>query len=127
MVERRWADALEPSTRLAADAVRAKPAVIVSAGPDATRAAQQATSTIPIVMIASSDPRVMGVASLAHPGGNLTGLTIGPPEVTSEERLQLVKGALPALTRLAVITRGQPVPASITVEVSIGASDRFGR
>jgi ABC-type uncharacterized transport system substrate-binding protein len=46
---------------------------------------------------------VLGVASLAHPGGNLTGLTIGQPEVTSEKRLQLIKEALPALGRVAVL------------------------
>ena len=69
---------------LAAEAVRANPSVIFAVGPDAPRAAQQATSIIPIVMIASTDPRVMGVDSLAHPGGNLTGMTIGQPEVASE-------------------------------------------
>src|SRR5262249_59412831 len=72
-------------------------------GPAATRAAQQATSTVPIVMIASTDPRALGVASLAHPGGNLTGLTIGQPEVTSEKRLQLFKEAVPTLVRLTVL------------------------
>jgi putative ABC transport system substrate-binding protein len=76
-VDRRWTEAPERFVDLAADAVRAKPAVMLTAGPDATRAAQRATATIPIVMIASSDPRVMGVVSLARPGGNLTGLTIG--------------------------------------------------
>jgi len=45
----------------------------------------------------------MGVASLAHPGGNLTGLTIGQPEVTSEKRLQLSKEALPTLARVSVM------------------------
>jgi ABC-type uncharacterized transport system substrate-binding protein len=102
-VDRRWADAPEKFIGLAADAVRAKPTVILAAGPDATRAAQQATSAVPIVMIASTDPRVLGVASLAHPGGNLTGLTIGQPEVTSEKRLELVKEALPSLARVAVL------------------------
>jgi putative ABC transport system substrate-binding protein len=102
-VDRRWTDAPEKFIGLAADAVRARPAVIFAAGPEATRAAQQATSTIPIVMIASSDPSVMGVGSLARPGGNLTGLTIGQPEVTTEKRLQLLKEARPALTRVAVV------------------------
>jgi hypothetical protein len=50
-VDRRWADAPEKFIGLAADAVRAKPTVILAAGPDATRAAQQATSAVPIVMI----------------------------------------------------------------------------
>jgi putative tryptophan/tyrosine transport system substrate-binding protein len=127
VVDRRWADAVEPFTRLAADAVRGKPAVILSAGPDATRAAQQATSTIPIVMIASSDPRVMGVASLAHPGGNLTGLTIGPPEVTSEKRLQLVKEALPGLTRVAVVWDVKRGADSGITEATMGAAARVLR
>jgi putative ABC transport system substrate-binding protein len=86
VIDRRSADAPEQFIGLAADVVRAKPAVILTTGPYATRAAQQATSTIPIIMIASTDPRVMGVGSLTHPGGNLTGLTIGQPEVTSEKR-----------------------------------------
>jgi len=101
-VDRWWTDAPETFIRLAADAVRARPAVISAGGPDATRAAQRATSTIPIVMIASSDPSMMGLSSLARPGGNLTGLTIGQPEAT-EKRLQLAKEALPALARVAVL------------------------
>ena len=64
-VDRRWTETPERFVDLAADAVRANPAVMVTAGPDATRAAQGATATIPIVMIASTDPRLMGVASLA--------------------------------------------------------------
>jgi putative tryptophan/tyrosine transport system substrate-binding protein len=102
-IDRRWADAAEKFLALAADALREKPTVILTAGPDATRAARQATSIIPIVMIASTDPRVMGVESLARPGGNLTGFTVGQPEVTSEKRLQLFKEALPALVRLVVL------------------------
>jgi putative tryptophan/tyrosine transport system substrate-binding protein len=103
VIDRRWADVAENFVALAVDTVREKPDVMLAAGPDATRAAQRATSVIPIVMIASSDPRVMGVTSLAHPGGNLTGLTIGQPEVTSEKRLQLIKEALPTLARVAVL------------------------
>jgi putative ABC transport system substrate-binding protein len=127
VVDRQWADAPETFIRLAGDAVQAKPAVILSAGPDATRAAQQATSIIPIVMIASSDPRVMGVASLAHPGGNLTGLTIGPPEVTSEKRLQLIKEALPALTRVAVLWDVKKGPDSGVNDAKMDAAARVLR
>jgi len=114
-VDRRWSDAPEKFAHLAADAVRANPAVILAAGPDATRAARQATSTIPIVMIAATDPRVMGVASFARPGGNLTGLTIGPPETVNEKRLQLLKEALPTVTRVAVlwdVTRSADAPTT---------------
>jgi putative tryptophan/tyrosine transport system substrate-binding protein len=123
-VDRRWADALEEFIPLAADAVRAKPAAILTAGPEATRAARQATSIIPIVMIASSDPRVMGVTSFSHPGGNLTGLTIGPPEVTSEKRLQLIKEALPALTRIAVLWDVKRSSDSGLTEPTMGAAAR---
>jgi putative tryptophan/tyrosine transport system substrate-binding protein len=123
-VDRRWADSLEEFIPLVADAVRAKPAAILTAGPEATRAARQATSIIPIVMIASSDPRVMGVTSFAHPGGNLTGLTIGPPEVTSEKRVQLIKEALPALTRIAVLWDVKRSSDSGLTEPTMGAAAR---
>ena len=103
VIDRRWADTPEAFTALAADALRARPSVILAAGPEATRAAQRATSVIPIVMIGSSDPRVVGVGSLARPGGNLTGVTIGQLEVTTAKRLQLLKEALPALVRVAVV------------------------
>ena len=103
VIDRRWADVAEKFVALAVDTVREKPDVMLAAGPDATRAAQRATSAIPIVMIASSDPRALGVTSFAHPGGNLTGLTIGQPELTTEKRLQLIKEALPTLARVAVL------------------------
>ena len=102
-VDRRWAEDPADFTRLAADAVRAKPTVIFAAGPVATRGARQATSTIPIVMVAATDPRLIGVASFAHPGGNLTGVTVGPPELVNEKRLQLFKEALPAASRVTVM------------------------
>ena len=127
VIDRRWADAPENFIGLAADAVRTKPAVVLTAGPEATRAAQQATSAIPIVMIGSSDPRVMGVSSLAHPGGNLTGLTIGPPELTSEKRLQLVKEALPGLTRVAVVWDVTRASDSGVTEAKMGAAARVLR
>jgi len=128
VVDRRWTDTPEKFSGLAAEIVRIRPAVIFAAGPDATRAAQQATATIPIVMIASSDPGVVGVGSLARPGGNLTGLTIGQPEVISEKRLQLIKEALPALTRVAVLWDvKQSTDASEAVTGRLGAAARaFG-
>jgi len=66
----------------------------------------------------------MGVASLAHPGGNLTGLTIGQPEVTTEKRLQLSKEALPTLTRVAVmwdVNRQTDAGPSITTRMVAAA------
>jgi putative ABC transport system substrate-binding protein len=88
---------------LAADLVQSKVDVIVVDGTVATRAAKGATSNIPIVMAAVADPVGSGlVASLAHPGGNVTGLSLMTPEI-SAKRLQLFKEATPRLTRVAVL------------------------
>jgi putative ABC transport system substrate-binding protein len=76
--------------------------VIVSFGSEATQAAKQATTTIPIVMVAIGDPVRAGfVASLAHPGGNITGNTI-LAEVAAK-RLQLLKLAVPTTSRVAFL------------------------
>ena len=88
---------------LAAELVRLKVDVIVSGGPQTTRSAKQATITIPIVMAADSDPVRNGfVASLAHPGSNITGLATLTPEI-SGKRLELLKETFPRLSRLAVL------------------------
>jgi putative ABC transport system substrate-binding protein len=77
--------------------------IIVTRGPQATRAAKEATSRIPIVMAFDSDPVGMGfVASLARPGGNITGLTSPSPELDGK-RLELLKEMLPRLTRVAIL------------------------
>ena len=87
---------------LAAELVRLKVDVIVTAGGTATRAAKEATSTIPIVMAQDTDPVGNGfVASLARPGGNITGLSTLAPEI-SGKRLEILKEILPKLSRVAV-------------------------
>ena len=87
---------------LAAELVRLKVDVIVSAGPPLTRAAKEATSTIPIVMTVDSDPVANGfVASLARPGGNITGLATLAPELSGKQ-LELLKEIFPKLSRVAV-------------------------
>jgi putative ABC transport system substrate-binding protein len=87
----------------AAELVRLKVDVIVTAGPTDTRAAKEATSAIPIVMAQDSDPIGNGfVASLARPGGNITGLSTLYPEI-SGKRLELLKEIAPRLSRLAVL------------------------
>ena len=103
VVDQRWAERADRFPELAAELVRTNASVILAPGPEATRAATAATSTTPIVMIASADPRTVGVSSLARPGGNLTGLTIGPVEVVFEKRLELFKQAIPGLSRVAVL------------------------
>jgi ABC-type uncharacterized transport system substrate-binding protein len=87
---------------LAAELVQLKVDVIVAGDSAAIRAAQPATSTIPIVMTVSGDPVQAGyVASLARPGGNLTGLSNVSPQLAGK-RLELLIEALPGLSRLAV-------------------------
>jgi putative ABC transport system substrate-binding protein len=88
---------------LASELVRLKPDVIVTTGTPGAVAAMQATKTIPIVMASSADPVGSGlVASLARPGGNVTGFTILGPELEGK-RLELLKQAVPGLSRLAVL------------------------
>jgi putative ABC transport system substrate-binding protein len=88
---------------LASDLVRAKPDVIIAAGGDVAPFAKRATATIPIVMITSADPVQGGlVASLARPGGNVTGVTFVSSELAGK-RLQFLKEAAPAITRVAVL------------------------
>ena len=88
---------------LAADLVQRKVDVIVVDTTVATRAAKRATSTIPIVMATIADPVGTSlVASLAHPGGNVTGLSVMTTDL-SAKRLQLLKEAIPQLTRVAVL------------------------
>jgi putative ABC transport system substrate-binding protein len=89
--------------RLVADLVQTKVDVIVADSTPAAQAAKRATSTIPIVMGFVSDPIGSGlVASLGHPGGNVTGLTIMTTDLTAK-RLQLLKEEIPRLTRVAVL------------------------
>ena len=102
-VERRYAngrsEALQP---FAEELVRAKVEIIVTAGTAATLAAKRATTTIPIVFSAG-DPVLLGlVASLARPGGNLTGISQAGPEVTAKY-LSLLKELLPRLQRIGVL------------------------
>jgi putative ABC transport system substrate-binding protein len=88
---------------LAAELVNLKVDIIFSAGPTVTRPAKEATATIPIVMGFDDDPVGSGfVASLARPGGNITGLSTLSPEVSGKQ-LELLKEIVPKLSRVAVI------------------------
>ena len=89
--------------KLAAELVQLQVDVIIAAGDAAVRAAKQATSTIPIVMLVSGDPVGSGlVASLSQPGGNITGVTALSPRL-SAKRLELLKQAVPTLSHVAVL------------------------
>ena len=88
---------------LAAELVQLKVDVIVTTGPTDTRAAKEATRALPIVMAQDSDPVGSGfVASLARPGGNITGLSTLSPEVSGKQ-LELLKEVAPKLSRVAVV------------------------
>jgi putative tryptophan/tyrosine transport system substrate-binding protein len=101
-----WRDAegkLDRLSERAVELVRLKVDVIVTAAPAPTRATKEATVTIPIVMAFDNDPVGNGfVASLARPGGNITGLSTYYPEITGKQ-LELLKEIVPNLSRVAVL------------------------
>jgi putative ABC transport system substrate-binding protein len=104
VMERRNAEGqLDRLPELAAQLVERKMDVIVTWGVPGTSAAQRATSTIPIVMAEVGDPVRTGlVASLARPGGNVTGLSVMDPDLTGKQ-LQLLKEAAPQISRVAIL------------------------
>src|SRR6266478_4282921 len=104
VIEWRYAEGkLDRLPALAAELVRLKVDVIVTSGPTVTRAAKEATNMIPIVMAFDNDPVGSGVvASLARPGGNITGLSILAPEISGKQ-LELLKEIVPRLSRVAVL------------------------
>ena len=103
-LEVRWGEGkLDRMLPLAAELVALKLDVIVAAASPSVVAAHQATRTIPIVMPVSSDPVADGlVASLAHPGGNITGLSMMAPEM-GEKRLQLLRETFPEGSRAVAV------------------------
>jgi putative ABC transport system substrate-binding protein len=104
VIESRWAEGkYERYPALAADLVRLKVDVIVAVGGRASQDAQQATRTIPIVMSVTIDPLGTGlVASLARPGGNVTGLSLMASEVVGKQ-LELLKEVVPKVSRVALL------------------------
>jgi ABC-type uncharacterized transport system substrate-binding protein len=122
VIESRSAGALDRLNELATELVRLKVDVIVTRGPPATRAAKAATATIPIVMTQDPDPVANGfVASVARPGGNITGLSSLAPE-TSGKQLELLKETVPKLSRVAVLsTSTNPGQALQLREIGLAA------
>ncbi|TMH27452.1 MAG: ABC transporter substrate-binding protein [Betaproteobacteria bacterium] len=107
VIDYRWAaEREEQLPALAAELVALNVEVIVTSATPAVNAAKRATSTIPIVIAAVADPVGSGlVASLGHPGGNVTGMTLLSTELAGK-RLQLVHEILPRATRIAVLALG---------------------
>ena len=104
VIEWRYAEGkLDRLPALAAELVRLKIDIIGTGSPATTRAAKEATVTIPIVMAQDTDPVANGfVASLARPGGNITGLSTLAPELSGKQ-LELLKETVPRLSRMAVL------------------------
>ena len=104
VIEWRYAEGkLDRLAALAAELARLNVDIIITGGPPATRSAKQATATIPIVMAYDDDPVGSGfVASLARPGGNITGLSTLSPEISGKQ-LELLKEIVPKLSRVGVL------------------------
>jgi len=123
VIESRYTEGkLDRLPALAAELVRLKVDIIVSTGATVTRAAKEATNTIPIVMAQDNDPIGNGfVASLARPGGNVTGLSSVAAEL-SGKRLELLKEIVPKLFRVAVLgTSTNPGNAQALRETELAA------
>jgi putative tryptophan/tyrosine transport system substrate-binding protein len=123
VVDYRYAEGNADREReLAAELVRLKVEIIVTTGPTVTRTAKEATATIPIVFAEDGDPVASGfVASLARPGGNLTGLSNLSPEL-SGKRFEFLKEIVPKLSRVAVIGSSiEPNNAQILKELELAA------
>ena len=107
---------------LAAELVQLKPEVIVTQGTPAALAARDATTTIPIVMVGVADPVGSGlVASLARPGGNITGLSTLSPELVGKQ-LEFLKDVLPTVSRVAVLWNpANPAHALVVREADVAA------
>jgi putative ABC transport system substrate-binding protein len=123
VIEWRYAEGkLDRLPALAAELRGLKVDIIVSTGPTVTRAAKEATSTIPIVMAQDPDPVANGfVASLARPGGSITGLSRLAPEL-SGKRLELLKEIIPKLSHVAVFgTSTDPGNIQLLKETELAA------
>ena len=122
-LEPRYADSkIGRLPALAADLVRANADVIVTSGQGPTRSAKAATATIPIVMARDTDPVGNGfVASLARPGGNVTGLSSLAPEISGKQ-VEILKQVVPVLSRLAVLgTSTTPGDGQLIKEIETAA------
>jgi len=127
LIEYRFADGkADRLPRLAAELVDLKVNVIVTAGPSVTGPVKHATSTIPIVMAQDTDPVGNGfVASLARPGGNITGLSSYSAELNGK-RLELLKEIVPRLSRVGVLaTSSNPGNSQSLKDIEL-AADQFG-
>jgi putative ABC transport system substrate-binding protein len=124
LIEYRWADGrFERLPALAAELARLTVDVIVASNTPAALAARNATTTIPIVLVTAGDPVGSGlVASLARPGGNVTGLSLFPTPEISGKQLELLKEAFPTVRHVAVLANpANPPTAGLLAEAKLAA------
>jgi putative tryptophan/tyrosine transport system substrate-binding protein len=126
IIEYRAAERPDQLPNLAAEVVRLQVQVIVAAGSEAVRAAQDATKHIPIVMTSSSDPVGSGfVASLARPGGNITGMSVASPDLAGK-RLELLREIVGEIPVIAVLWNPDDPPAVQSLKETEIAARRLG-
>jgi putative ABC transport system substrate-binding protein len=126
-IEYRWAGGkVDRLPALAEELVRLKVDLIVVRATPVVQAAKNATTTIPIVMLGAADPVGSGfVASLARPGGNITGMSNIMPELAGK-RLELLREVLPKLSRFAFLAHGGDPAHRLFVKQAQEAAERFG-
>jgi putative tryptophan/tyrosine transport system substrate-binding protein len=126
VIEFRWADTVDHLRELAVELVRMNVDVIFALSSTDTEAARQATKTIPIVFGAHADPVGVGhVASLARPGGNITGLTVVQTDLTAKA-LEILKEAVPHATRIGVLFSPTAPSHRPTLQALGTASEKLG-
>ena len=127
VVEARYGEGKEDRLpALAAELVHLRVDIIVAGGGNATLAAKNATKTIPIVMASASDPVGSGlVASLARPGGNITGSTLINSDL-SGKRLELLKETIPKLTHVVVLLYRDNPAATVMLKETQSAAQSLG-
>lgn len=127
IIEYRWgAGRLERLAGIAKELVDSKPDVILVAATPVVQAVRNATNTIPIVIAHSADPVQTGfVASLARPGGNITGLSLLATEL-APKRIELLREFLPSMVRVAFLAHGADPAAKLFMDQTQVAADQFG-
>jgi putative ABC transport system substrate-binding protein len=127
VIEYRWAAGrLERLAALAGELIELKPDVIVVASTPVVQAVKNATTTIPIVIAHSADPVGTGfVASLARPGGNITGLSVVATEL-APKRMELLKELIPRVARVAFLAHEADPASALFIKETQIAADKFG-